>query len=122
MNDQYSLEDSDDHIRLRTAWNHVTKRVSTDLSSQAFERFIRPLKPVSASEESATISAPGKFVQEWVNARCLPMLEAYLSDEIGRPMRIELVWEAREKTVPKAQEVMVAAPIVETSAFRPNER
>lgn len=122
MNDQYSLEDSDDNIRLRTAWNHVTKRVSADLPSQAFERFIRPLKPISSAEESVTVSAPGKFVQEWVNARCLPMLEAYLSDEIGRPIRIELVWEARERASTKAQEVMVAAPIVETSAFRPNER
>lgn len=122
MNDQYSLEDSDDHIQLRTAWNQVTKRISSSLPGQSFERFIRPLKPLSIGEDRATVSTPGKFVQEWVNARCLTMLESYLSDEVGRPIRIELVWEAREKPTTKATEPMVAAAVVEKSDFRPNDR
>ncbi len=122
MNDQYSLEDTDDNIRLQKAWNHVTKRVSGDLPGQAFERFIRPLKPISSSDESVTISTPGKFVQEWVNARCLGMLESYLSDELGRPIRIELAWEAREKPASKPMEAIIAPAIVETSVFRPNDR
>ncbi|MBC8065740.1 MAG: ATP-binding protein, partial [Chlorobia bacterium] len=122
MNDQYSLEDSDDHIQLRTAWNHVTKRVSADLPGQAFERFIRPLKAISLGEEQAKIAAPGKFVHEWVSARCLSVLEAYLSDEVGRPIRIELTWEAREKPTSKASEVSVAAPASDQTAFKPNSR
>lgn len=122
MNDQYSLEDTDDHIQLRTAWTQVTKRISAALPGQSFERFIRPLKPVALTEDCATISAPGQFVQEWVNARCLTMLEAFLSDEIGRPLRVALVWEAREKPTTKPTEPMVAAPVVEKSDFRPNAR
>ncbi len=122
MNDQYSLEDSDDQIQLRTAWNQVTKRVSTHLPKQSFERFIRPLRPIQLTEDRATISSPGKFVQEWVNARCLAFLESYLSDEIGRPLRIELTWEAREKPTTRVSEPMVAAPMVERSNFRPNDR
>jgi chromosomal replication initiator protein len=121
MNDQYTLDDSDELIRLRQAWNHVTKRASGDIPSQSFERFIRPLKPIALGDDSAQIAAPGKFVHEWVSARCLSMLESYLSDEIGRTVRIELTWEAREKPTTKTP-VAVAAPVVETSQFRPNDR
>ncbi|HJP84269.1 MAG TPA: chromosomal replication initiator protein DnaA, partial [Fimbriimonadaceae bacterium] len=121
MNDQYTLDDSDELIRLRQAWNHVTKRASGEIPSQSFERFIRPLKPLSLGVDSAQVAAPGKFVHEWVSARCLSMLESYLSDEIGRTVRIELTWEAREKPTTKTP-AAVAAPMVETSHFRPNDR
>ena len=123
MNDQYSLEDSDEKIKLEAAWNHVTKRISSEIPSQHFERFIRPLKAVSLSSSAAVISAPGKFVHEWVSARSLKTLEAYLSDEVGRHIKIDLVWEAREKPTGRPAETRVAAPLVEApTKFRPNDR
>jgi len=94
MNDQYSLEDSDEHIRLQAAWNQVTKRISAEFTGPSFERFIRPLKAAAFVNDSVTIVAPGRFVQEWISARCLSMLEAFLSDELGRVVRIDIVWEA----------------------------
>jgi chromosomal replication initiator protein len=120
MNDQFSLDDSDDQIQLRTAWNHVTKRVAADYPPHAFERFIRPLRPVSMLEDTVRIAAPGKFVQEWVSVRCLEKLQSYLADEIGRPVRIDLFWEAREK--PKSDPAPPPKPVEVESSFKPNAR
>jgi len=123
MNDQYSLEDSDEHIRLQAAWNQVTKRISAEFTGPSFERFIRPLKAAAFVNDSVTIVAPGRFVQEWISARCLSMLEAFLSDELGRVVRIDIVWEAREKPdAPRSQEVLITPAIPDPVAFRPYEK
>jgi len=120
MNDQFSLDDSDDQIQLRTAWNHVTKRMAADYPPQSFERFIRPLRPVSLNDDTARIATPGKFVHEWVSVRCLEKLQSYLADEIGRPVRIDLFWEAREKQ--KVDPVLPPKPPEIESSFKPNAR
>ena len=123
MNDQYSLEDTDDHIRLQTAWNQVTKRISAEFSGPSFELFIRPLKAVSISDDAVSVVAPGRFVHEWVSARCLSMMEAYLSDELGRVVRVDITWEAREKPEqPKSQEVLITPAVPDPVAFRPYEK
>jgi chromosomal replication initiator protein len=122
MNDQFSLDDSDDQIQLRSAWNHVSKRLKEAIQGQSFERFIRPLKPVALDDQSVTLVAPGKFVQEWVNNRCRPMIESYLSDELGRPIVLQLQWELQDKPpVPKPVSV-VPSVIDEPSKFQPNDR
>jgi chromosomal replication initiator protein len=122
MNDQYSLEDSDDQIRLRKAWSQVTKRASADIPGQSFEKFIRPLTPSTLTDDVAVIAAPGKFIHEWVQTKCLRILESYLSDELGKRMRIELTWHPREKPTGKPDHAVVVRPAVEHSAFTPNDR
>lgn len=123
MNDQYSLEDSDEYIRLQAAWNQVTKRIGAEFTGPSFERFIRPLKAVSMTDDSVAVVAPGRFVQEWIAARCLSTLESFMSDELGRRIRIDVSWEAREKPVqPKAQEVLIAPAVPDPVAFKPYEK
>ncbi len=122
MNDQYSLEDTDEKIKLRSAWTQVIKRLSQELPHQSFDRFIAPLRPDGIKNNVATIVAPGKFVHEWVSARSLHTLASYLSDEVGRPVEISLIWEAREKPTVKPAEARVAAPTSDLTFFKPNDR
>jgi len=123
MDDQYSLDDTDDMIQLQTAWKQVSKRASVEFSGPSYERFIRPLKPASIKDDVVSITAPGRFVQEWVNARCLGVLEAFLADELGRPIRIEVGWEARSRPVEsKVDQVLVAHTMADAGAFRPHEK
>ncbi|MFX9619251.1 hypothetical protein ABTU73_17815, partial [Acinetobacter baumannii] len=62
MDDQYTIEDREDQIRLREAWGHTLERLSTSMPATALERFLRPLRPVGIQGEAAVFMAPGRLV------------------------------------------------------------
>ncbi|MBS1709687.1 MAG: chromosomal replication initiator protein DnaA [Armatimonadetes bacterium] len=122
--DQFSLDEREDQIVLRQAWDQVLARVKDKLPVTSFDRFLKPLKPNGVHDGRVCFLAPGKFIQEWVQEKYIEMLEQALGDELGRPVTLELRVEAREKPVIAPSPVKVAsAPIsVETSVFRPMEK
>ena len=129
MRDQFTLDDSDDLIRFQSAWEGVLRRLAPELPSAWFERFIRPLCPVSLSNGVAVLSVPGRFVLEWVRERYLGSLQSLLSDEMGRPVIVELRTEPRDKAAatiaasgaaPRTPSVTVTPS--EEPNFRPSER
>src|SRR3954468_16311898 len=97
MNDQLSLEDPADVVRLRRGWDGVLRRLAAEVPQAWLERFIRPLLPVSIENGVAVLEVPGRFVMEWVKERYIGTLESLLSDEIGEPLTIDLRLELREK-------------------------
>jgi chromosomal replication initiator protein len=123
MKEQYTLEDADELIRFQAAWEQVLRRLSPEIPAAWFERFIRPLKPVSLEEGTATLSVPGRFVMEWVRERYLSTIQGLLSDEMGGPVCVSLLTAANEKVVqsPGLDTVAVSA-IVETAGFRPKDK
>lgn len=123
MKDQYTLEDPDDLIRLQAAWEQVLRRLSTEIPPAWYDRFIRPLKPVSLLDDTVTVAVPGRFVMEWVRERYQDTIQTLLTDEIGSVVRLDLLTESREKTPANAPTPAVAiATAVETPRFRPFER
>lgn len=122
MKDQFSLEDSEDLIRLENAWSHVLKRLATDVPPAWFDRFIRPLEPISLNDGKAVVAVPGAFVMDWVRDRYHATLQTYLSDELGEPIHLELRTQARERK-PQTLGTVVLTPRPESSRqFHPNER
>lgn len=95
--DQYSLEDSDLQIRLRGAWEQVLRRLGSDTPPAWMDRFLRPLVPVECADGLLVMTAPGKFVCEWVSKRYREKLQAMWSDELGEEIELELIAEPRER-------------------------
>ncbi|MBX3111986.1 MAG: chromosomal replication initiator protein DnaA [Fimbriimonadaceae bacterium] len=122
--DQFSLDEPQDQILLRQAWDHALARVKDRVPVTSFERFLRPLKPCGNADGRVTFMAPGKFIQEWVQEKYIELLEEALGDELGQTVTVELRVETREKPVTPTSPVKVATvPIsVETSVFRPSEK
>ncbi len=122
MLNQFSFEDREDTIVLRAAWDQVLVRMTSLVPPTVLERFLRPLRPVSLQSDIATFHAPGQFVQEWVKDKYFDKLQDSLSDEVGRPVRLDLRVASREKPDPKsATPRMTAVPAtVEATLFRPN--
>ena len=120
---QYSLSDGEEWIQLKKAWEQVLVRLSVDIPTQWFERFIRPLQPLRQEGDVVTALAPSKFVCEWVKDRYSAQLQSMLSDELGREVKLELQSDARTKS--EAVAVAVAAKptaTVEPMVFHPNEK
>src|SRR5690242_17390518 len=97
MKDQLTLEDSADSIRLQTAWQQVLKRLSPDVPQAWYERFLKPLRPMSIDGNTVTVAVPGRFIMEWVRERYVSALQGLLADELGHSVSVELHLEARER-------------------------
>ncbi len=126
MKNQFTLEDTDDLIVLKRAWDGVLKRLGNEVPSAWLDRFIRPLTPASIDGDTVHVNVPGRFVMEWVRERYLTTLQGLLSDEIGRPVTIELRTELRDKALvavrPEPSDNVISTSSLEETAFRPNER
>jgi len=110
MKDLFSDETPHEPTDLQTAWEGVLKRLRPDLPSAWFERFIRPLTPVSFEGGVVQLNVPGRFVMEWVKERYLGTIQALLSDELGGHIVVDLVTQLQEKK-PTSSTVSAAVQI-----------
>ncbi|MCW5937089.1 MAG: chromosomal replication initiator protein DnaA [Fimbriimonadaceae bacterium] len=126
MSDQYSLMDREDAVTLRDAWEQVLSEVRPELPDTAFEKFLSPLTPAETEGTTVILDAPGSFVAEWVRQKYAELLEAKLSEQLGRSIKLNIRIQQRGKPEPTKAEVGVISrqPItVEPKpAFKPSER
>ncbi len=124
MSRQYTIDDTDDLIRLRTAWETVAGRLGAEIQAPILQRFVAPLEAVGFDGDVVKISAPGTFVAEWVRTRYLGVIQSYLSDELGQSITIQLVASPRDR----AEEAPVPPTPVSVRAssekndFRPHDK
>ncbi len=123
MSNQYTLDEHEDQIRLKSAWEKTLVDFSAEVPATVMDRFLRPLEPVELREGIATFKAPGKFVQEWVAERYVDKLCVILSEYLGHAIKFELRLVSREKaTIPSHAVTSVTMRPTESARFRPMER
>jgi chromosomal replication initiator protein len=74
------------------AWQHCLKHLETELSSQQFNTWIRPLQVMEDSAQLRLL-APNRFVLDWVNTRLLERIESILSEISGTDSHQSVVLE-----------------------------
>jgi chromosomal replication initiator protein len=124
MKDQLTLDDTAESIRLQAAWQQVLKRLSPDVPQAWYERFLKPLRPMSIDGNTVTVAVPGRFIMEWVRERYISALQGLLADELGHPVSVELHIEARERQpmqVPGSMSVAAPQP-QDDGRFKPYEK
>jgi len=123
MSDQYSLDEHEDRIRLKTAWERVLNDMTHQVPETVLTRFLRPLEPIELKDDCAVVRAPGRFVHDWVTGRYLEKLQASLIHHLGQPVRLELRLASRERQTPQSHTVSSVSPKAsEPTRFKPVER
>lgn len=123
MSDQYALDDHDDEIRLREAWDRTLKRLKEESPNATFEKFYKPLTADVLDEDTAVIRAPGQFVYEWVKEKYIGNITRVLSDELGMQVRVDLRMTPREKpAADPAGSIVTPMATQEVGRFRPIEK
>ncbi|MDI9635065.1 chromosomal replication initiator protein DnaA [Kamptonema cortianum] len=117
MADQYTLDDHEDRVELRTAWERVLQQLEGQVAETVLARFLKPLEPLAIQDDVASFLSPGRFVLEWVKEKYADRLTDELSRELGRQVRLELRVQAREK--PSA--VTASTQSVRSSVQRGND-
>jgi len=63
-------------------WQHCLHRLGGDIPQQQFNTWIRPLQ-AQWCDSGLTLSAPNRFIRDFVVERYVPMISAYLMDVVS---------------------------------------
>jgi chromosomal replication initiator protein len=88
---------ADDSAVVSSLWTKCLRALAVELSEQQFNTWIRPLQAIEG-EASLQLLAPNKFVVDWVQSNCLPIIRDVLSRLEGDP--VEVVVEVGTRGLP----------------------
>jgi chromosomal replication initiator protein len=114
-------------------WSHCLGHFQAKLNAQQVNTWIRPLA-VSIEDGHILISAPNRFVAQWVKDKFLSDIESLAFDYFGKPASLSLVVEAKPKGARAGTEAAsppvakpdgdrlapVAPPVLGESRLNPN--
>jgi chromosomal replication initiator protein len=105
-------------------WNHCLHHFEKSLPAQQYKTWIQPLN-ARLEQHTVVVSAPNRFVLEWVKDKFAPEIERLSSEYLHKPTQVVLTLSenAAEETPRPALEVEVPAPkpkIREQSRLNPS--
>ena len=105
-------------------WNHCLRHFEKSLPAQQYKTWIQPLNAL-LDQHTVVVSAPNRFVLEWVKDKFAPEIERLSSEYLQKPTQVVLTLSenAAEETPRPAPEVEVPAPkpkIREQSRLNPS--
>ena len=105
-------------------WNHCLRHFEKSLPAQQFKTWIQPLN-ARLDQQTVVVSAPNRFVLEWVKDKFAPEIERLSSEYLHKPTQVVLTLSenAAEETPRPALEVEAPAPkpkIREQSRLNPS--
>ena len=89
-------------------WSHCLGHFQAKLNAQQVNTWIKPLT-VSVTDGEVRISAPNRFVAQWVKDKFLPEIEALALTHFGRPTEVALMVEAKPKTAKSGNDILPLA-------------
>ena len=82
-----------------TSWQHCIDCLKVELPAQQYNTWIRPLKP-NIDADVLQISAPNRFILDWVKGKFLRRIEELVTESSGEPLQINLeVFDLRQQEV-----------------------
>lgn len=115
--------DHEDLVELKTAWESVLKDLKDQVPDTVLTRFLRRLEPFELRENCAILSAPGRFVHDWVKDRYLEKIQGMLGDSLKRPIKLELRLANSQRPTSNNHAVAAVTPRAsEQGRFKPLER
>lgn len=123
MADQYTFDDDGDMTIFKSAWQRVLESLKGKVPKTVFERFLAPLVAHHFEDDVAEVVCPGRFVYEWTLDKYHSVLQESLAKELGRPIKLNLLVEAREKPLVASvgrTAISTAPTISDRPTFKPN--
>jgi chromosomal replication initiator protein len=122
MSDQFSLEDSEGHVRLSQAWKRTLERLAKEPPDKMLAQYLRAVRPVAVHEGVALLEV-STFYGQVIQSRYGALLAQVLSEELREKVAVSLRPVPVERPKPEAAQATVAlTPIVDRGRFTPNDR
>ncbi len=99
----------------QTLWNYCLSRLQDELSSQLYNTWIRPLLLIASdsSDRQLVVSAPNRFVADWVSNKYLARMRELLREQDGNGRNVDIVLQVASAASPGFQQT--TAPMVPAS-------
>ena len=91
-------------------WTHCLGHFQSKLNAQQVNTWIKPLS-ISGEEDQIKITAPNRFVAQWVKDRFLPDIENLAQTYFDRPITFLVVVDSKPKTESNAAGLSAPAPV-----------
>jgi chromosomal replication initiator protein len=96
-------------------WRSCLGHFEQQLPPQQFKTWIKPLK-FQALANTVTLTAPNRFVLQWIRDRFLGEIQRLAADRLGADIKIDLVLAEKEVSVPSKPRM------AETAGNKPSTR
>ena len=108
---------------LEPVWEKILNYLTQQLTKESFDLWIKPLKPLSLTENKLTIQAPNKFFSDWFIQKHKKNVENILTELTGTKSELEFkhlqeLDSIISKTTiqePTTEDISEVMPLVETS-------
>jgi chromosomal replication initiator protein len=97
-------------------WNHCLRHFEKELPPQQFRTWIQPLR-ASSHGRVLTITAPNRFVMQWVKDRFLPVIEQLAREAV--PERVDVVLQLADQV---QSTPTIAPPMATVDTAKPKVR
>jgi chromosomal replication initiator protein len=84
---------------MNSFWRSCLTHFEQQLPPQQFKTWIKPLK-FQATENELTLTAPNRFVLQWIRDRFLAEIERLAGEKFGNEIAVNLVLAEKEATAP----------------------
>ena len=84
---------------MNSFWRSCLSHFEQQLPPQQFKTWIKPLK-FQATDNQVTLTAPNRFVLQWIRDRFLAEIERLASERFGATVAISLVLAEKETALP----------------------
>ena len=88
---------ADDSAVVSSLWTKCLRALAAELTEQQFNTWIRPLQAME-DEACLRLLAPNKFVVDWVQTNCLPIIRDVLARLDGDPIEVVVEVGSRDLT------------------------
>ncbi|HKQ23377.1 MAG TPA: chromosomal replication initiator protein DnaA [Burkholderiales bacterium] len=104
-------------------WNHCLRNFEKSLPAQQYKTWIQPLH-ARLDQQTVVVSAPNRFVLEWVKDKFVPEIERLSSEFLRKPTQVVLtlaedVTEEPSRPEPEAEAPVPKPKIREQSRLNP---
>ena len=79
-----------DETQMQAIWEQILSKVQESLSESVCNKWLRPVRPLSLTDQTLTIGTPNDFYKEWITDRYIPFLEDAVLDTTGNKLKIIL--------------------------------
>jgi chromosomal replication initiator protein len=87
-------------VVLSELWQKLVASLESTLSRAALNRWLRNITPLSLDQGTLRIGVPSAFARDWVERKALPQLRSEAQRLLGEPVRVELVVQQLDLTLP----------------------
>lgn len=108
---------------MEVCWHHCLARLEKELPAQQFTTWIRPLQvdALRTTEDELCLTAPNRFVLQWIKDRFLTRIETLAGEQLGKPVKVCVALSANEPAAvaPALTPTSTVAPEVASRAAGP---